>query len=294
MPRRIRTDTMVEFAGGMTFFLLFSLFPALVFLVTLLPYLPVEAPLEELFDIAQPFMPPEVYELLYGRVEELVNTPRTGLLTISAAIALFAASRALVSLSRSLNRSYGVEAPRSEILRRLRSIGLTLLALLGIIVAVLALSLGDQLVLWIVSRGWLPISSGALIVAVRWPLLLVIGAFLVQQLYFLLPDVRPRWRAISTGSLFAVVSWVTATWAFTAFATRFIKFSVTYGSLSSFAVVMAWMFLGSFALMAGGLLNALVDRGLGEEDPSGTPPSTPSEAVSTGPDSEAPERPSTM
>ncbi len=138
------------------------------------------------------------------------------------------------------------------------------------------------------------ISSGALIVAVRWPLLLVIGAFLVQQLYFLLPDVRPRWRAISTGSLFAVVSWVTATWAFTAFATRFIKFSVTYGSLSSFAVVMAWMFLGSFALMAGGLLNALVDRGVGKEDPGDSPPGTEPEPASSGPDSEAPESPPTM
>ena len=63
----------------------------------------------------------------------------------------------------------------------------------------------------------------------------------------------------------------------TTFATKFVKFNVTYGSLSSFAVIMAWMFLGSFALMAGGTINALVDRGL---------PPTPGEKLEPLPDVE--------
>lgn len=262
LPRTLRQDATVEMAAGMTFFLLFSLFPGLVFLVTLLPYLPMEAPIEKMFEVALPLLPPEVYDLLYGHVEELITNPKTGLLTASAAIALFSASRALVSLSRSLNRSYRVPKITSETFRRLRSMGLTVCALLGGAITVLLLSLGDNIVGAIVERGWLPISSGVLIVTVRWPVLLLLGAFFVQQLYYLLPDIRPRWRAISTGSVCAVIGWVGATWAFTTFATKFVKFNVTYGSLSSFAVIMAWMFLGSFALMTGGTINALVDRGL--------------------------------
>ncbi len=233
LPRTIRQDATVEMAAGMTFFLLFSLFPGLVFLVTLLPYLPIEAPIDKMFEVARPLLPPEVYDLLYGHVEELITNPKTGLLTAAAAIALFSASRALVSLSRSLNRSYRVPKITSEAFRRLRSMGLTVCALLG--------------------------------------------AFFVQQLYYLLPDIRPRWRAISTGSMCAVIGWVGATWAFTTFATKFVKFNVTYGSLSSFAVIMAWMFLGSFALMAGGTINALVDRGL---------PPTPGEKLEPLPDVE--------
>jgi len=262
LPRTLRQDATVEMAAGMTFFLLFSLFPGLVFLVTLLPYLPMEAPTDKLFEVARPLLPPEVYDLLYGHVDELITNPATGLLTLSAAIALFAASRALVSLSRSLNRSYRVPKITSEFFRRLRSMGLTVFALVGGVVAVLLLSLGDNIVGAIVEKGWLPISSGVLIVTVRWPVLLLLGAFFVQQLYYLLPDIRPRWRAVSTGSVCAVLGWVAATWAFTTFAARFVKFNVTYGSLGSIAVIMAWMFLGAFALMAGGTINALVDRGL--------------------------------
>jgi membrane protein len=106
---------------------------------------------------------------------------------------------------------------------------------------------------------------------IRWPLLTCLGAFGIQQLYYLLPDSRPRWRAISTGSLFAVLGWVVATRLFTDFAGRFIEFNVTYGSLGSVAVVMAWMYLACFALMAGGVLNALIDRGLPPEVAGGGP-----------------------
>jgi membrane protein len=262
LPRAVRQDATVEMAAGMTFFLLFSLFPGLVFLVTLLPYLPIEAPIDEMFEIALPLLPIEVYDLLHGHVEELITNPQTGLLTAAAAIALFSASRALVSLSRSLNRSYRVPKIRSEFFRRARSMGLTVAALAGGVLAVLLLSLGDDIIAAVVERELLPIGAGVLIATLRWPVLLVLGSFFVQQLYFLLPDVRPRWRAISTGSVCAVLGWVGATWGFTTFATGFVKFNITFGSLGSIAVVMAWMFIGCFALMIGGTINALVDRGL--------------------------------
>ena len=230
--------------------------------MTLLPYMPLETRVEDLFAIAEPFLPPEVYTLLFNHVLTLVTQTRGGLLTASAAVALFSASRALVSLSRALNRAYRVPVLRSEFMRRLRSIVLTLGALLGIVVAVLTLSLGDRIVALIVERGVIRVERGLLINSIRFPVLLLISSFLVQQLYFLLPDVRPRWRAITSGSMLAVLGWVVATWGFTSFATRFVQFNATYGSLGTAAIVMAWLYLGCFALMLGGSFSALVERGL--------------------------------
>jgi len=264
LPRTIREDATIEMAAGMTFFLLFSLFPGFLFLTTLLPYLPVDAPVEDLLrqGLENRLLPTEVHSLLAGHVDVLLNETRGGLLTLSAAIALFSASRALVSLSRSLNRSYRVPKIRSEAVRRLKSLILTTATLLLVILAVLTLSLGDWIVEQIMARQLIPVSSGTLIIVIRWPLLTLLAAFGIQQLYYLLPDHRPRWRPISTGSLFAVGGWVVATRLFTDFAGRFIQFNVTYGSLGSVTVVMAWMYLACFALMVGGVLNALIDRGL--------------------------------
>ena len=74
-----------------------------------------------------------------------------------------------------------------------------------------------------------------------------------------------------------MIGWLVATWAFTSFATLFMQFNVTYGSLGSVAVVMAWMYIGSLALMTGASLNALVDRGLPPESEQGLPSSSASE-----------------
>ncbi|MBJ93042.1 MAG: hypothetical protein CMP23_01055 [Rickettsiales bacterium] len=262
LPRTMREDSTTELAAGMTFYLLFSTFPALLCLMALLPWMPLESPLEKLFEFSRPLLPAEVYDLVTAHIEDLVARPRTGLLTASAAVALWSASRALVSLSRALNRAYRVPLLRSELLRRLRSMLLTLGALAGVPLTILLLSLGDEIVDLVVSYGLLPLSSGALISAVRWPILLVTASFLVQQLYYLLPDQRPRWRFMSTGSVSAVLGWLVATWFFTSFAASFVEFNLTFGSLGSIAVVMAWMYIGSLALMTGASVNALVDRGL--------------------------------
>jgi len=265
LPRTMREDATTEMAAGMTFYLLFSMFPALLCLITLLPFMPLDSPVERLFEISKPVLPSEVHGLLTEHIDDLLSRPRTGIITASAAIALWSASRALVSLSRALNRAYRVPALKSELLRRLRSMLLTVGAFFGFLVTVLALSLGDLIVDMVVNLGWLPLNSGTIISIVRWPILLLVSSFLVQQLYYLLPDHRPRWRVTSTGSVSAVLGWVAATWVFTSFATSFIQFNVTYGSLGSVAVVMAWLYLGSLALMLGASLNALVDRGLPPE-----------------------------
>ena len=262
LPRTLRDDSVSEMAAGMSFFLLFSLFPGLVFLVTLLPYLPVEAPLERLLALGRPLLPPEVYTLIEGHLTELVTRPRTSLLTLSAGIALWSASRALVSLSRALNRIYRVEEIRSELRRRLRSMALTLVALLAIVPAVLALSIGDHVVDWVVDQGWLPVEQGVLIAVVRWPILLIFASALVQQLYYLLRDQRRNWRLLSAGSVAAVVLWVIGTVVFSAVVAGFLPFNLTFGSLGSVAVVMAWLYLGSYTLLLGAVLDALIDRGL--------------------------------
>ncbi len=263
LPQTLRHDAVTEMAAGMTFFLIFSLFPMLVFLVTLLPLLPAElSNIDVLFDALEPILPSEVYTLLHDHLTSLLTQPRKGIAVVSASISLFSASRALVSLSRALNRIYRVPGLKSEWLRRLRSMALTVLVLTGFLIAVFGLTIGNRIVAWLVVREWIPLAQGTLIAFVRWPLLFLLASFLVQQLYYLLPDRSPRWRPLSSGAMFAVLGWVASTWLFTSVAMRFLKYNVAYGSLGSIAVVMAWLYLGSLALIVGAAFNALFERGL--------------------------------
>lgn len=262
-PLTIRQDHTTEMAAGMTFFLLFSIFPSLVCLVTFLPFLPSQmTDVGLMFEVVEPILPPEVHSLLFDHFTSLVSKPRGGLAFISATVALFSASRALVSLSRALNRTYRVGTLRSEWLRRIRSMLLTVLVLLTFLIAVLGLTTGDFVVEVLVRYELMPVARGTAIKLVRWPLLLLISSFLVQQLYFLLPDRRPRWRLISAGAVFAVLGWVVCTYGMRSFAATLFANNVAYGSLGSVAVVMAWLYLGCLVLILGATFNALIDRGL--------------------------------
>jgi len=275
LPDTLRQDQSSEMAAGMTFFLLFSLFPGLVFLVTLLPVLPREMTnLQLLFDVIRPILPGEVYSLLHEHFTALVTKPRKGVALVSAGIALFSASRALVSLSRALNRIYRVETIKAEWLRRLRSMGLTGAVLLTLLLAVLALTTGDWIVGLLVRWDLLPLGKGTAIAIVRWPLLFTLASFLVQQLYYLLPDSRPRWRPFTTGAAFAVLGIVSATFVLRWSTKLLVTDNVAYGSLGSVAVVMGWLYLGCLALIVGATFNALTDRGLPPSERAYGPRST--------------------
>ena len=219
--------------------------------------------MERAFETLRPLLPPSMFDLLSGHVGDLMSAPRHGLMTGSAVLALYSASRATVSLSRALNRAHRVPALRSEVGRRLRSMGLTLCVLLSIVAGVVALGIGDRVLHFLDAYGLRSPSSG--VAAVSWWFLLLVGSsFAVQQLYHLLPDQRPPWRPWSVGAVAAVVGWVAATWGFTHLAGQFLQFNVAYGSLGSAAAILAWMYLGSLALIVGGTFNALVARGLPE------------------------------
>lgn len=263
LPRAMREDSTAEMAAGMTFFLLFSLFPGLVFLVTFLPLLPTElANVEILFDTLQPLMPAEVHDLLHSQFVSVLTQPRSGLAIVSATVALYSASRALVSLSRALNRSYRVQRWKPEWRRRLRSMGLTLGVFLLLVLTIALLTLGDVIIRWLMANDMLPIGPGTAIIIARYPLLLVVLSFLVQQLYYLLPDARGRWRPFSAGSVFAMISWGVATAILTGVARSFIEANFAYGALGSIAVVMSWLYIGCFLIIVGATFNALIDRGL--------------------------------
>ncbi len=265
LPALARQDAIVEEAAGMAFFLLFSLFPALLFLVSLIPHLPVEARVEDLLDASGPLLPEEVDAVLRAEISRFMARPRSGLLTGALLVSLFSASRALVSLSRALNRSLRVPVLRSELGRRLRSVLLTLGLLYGLAAIVVVLTLGGRMAAWLGSHGQAGGTMASFLVALRWPVLLLVGGALVERLYHHLPDRAPPRRVLSVGGVCAILGWGLSTWVFSHLVAGFFHLHLAYGSVGSVIILMAWMFLGCYSLMLGGALNALVDRGLPED-----------------------------
>jgi membrane protein len=99
------------------------------------------------------------------------------------------------------------------------------------------------------------------LLVVRWPLLAVVALVVLAVLYRLGPNRdAAEWRWVTPGSVLATVVWVAASVAFSIYTSRFGSYNETYGSLGAVIVVMLWLYLSAYAVIAGAELNAELER----------------------------------
>src|SRR5262245_21834880 len=108
--KRVAEDALSRYAAALAYYFLFSLFPFLVALVTMLPFV---QGLEDwlLAEVGQ-IVPGEAYTMIEGVIRSLLEQPRSGLLSLGAVLALWSASTAVTGLMGALNVAYGVNETR--------------------------------------------------------------------------------------------------------------------------------------------------------------------------------------
>ena len=93
--------------------------------------------------------------------------------------------------------------------------------------------------------------------------------------YYLLPDVKQRFRFITFGSVLGTVAWSAATWGFTQFVEHFGKYNITYGAIGGVIVLLTWLYISAFIYIMGGEVNAIVEHLSAEGKRIGATPGKP-------------------
>jgi membrane protein len=89
----------------------------------------------------------------------------------------------------------------------------------------------------------------------RWPLVLLFLIGAIDQLYWLGPAARPRWRWITPGAVVAVLGWVAASLGFSTYVRAFGTYNATYGSIGAVIILLTWMYLSAFFILLGAEIN---------------------------------------
>jgi membrane protein len=243
-------------AAMIAYFLLFATFPFLLTLASLLAFLPIPNLMDWLLRLLGEVVPLAAVDLMRDSVERLVTRQHSGLLSVGIVVSVWAAANAVEAFMQALNRVYGLREHRPFWKTRgiaiLLAVGVSCFTVLGL----LALWFGSQVSHWWAGRGGL----GPLPVLVwdvaRWPLVLgfLIGA--VDQLYYLGPAVRQRWRWVTPGAIAAVLGWVAASLGFSAYVRHFGSYNATYGSIGAVIILLSWMYLTAFFALLGAEINA--------------------------------------
>ncbi|AQU81004.1 MULTISPECIES: YihY/virulence factor BrkB family protein [Planococcus] len=254
--QRIKDVDVPGLGAQLAFFFLLSIFPLLIFLVTLLPYLSLSE--EQIFSYMQEVVPGEVYVLIESTLQEILTSQNTGLLSFGILATIWSASLGMDSLIKSLNTSYKVTENRPLLIARGMSILMTILLILILIIALALPVFGEQLGLLIFSFLGLEEGFLALWSSIRFTIPTIITFVACAIIYWLAPNVKMNILSVLGGAAFAAIGWLVISYLFSIYISNFGNFSATYGSIGGVIILMLWLYISAMVLIIGGQINAVM------------------------------------
>jgi len=257
--RTFNTD-LLDRAAQVAFYFSFSIFPLLLFLISLFG-LVLESTTElrrELYAYLARIMPLPAFRLVESTIDEIATESSGGKLTLGLLITLWSASAGIDSVRSALNSVYRLTETRSWWRLKLESLAMTFLFVVLIVVVLGIVFYGWNLAEAAFAAAGMEITSRFVLGAIQWAALLLVMLFACEVVFNLLPNFsRNRWQWITPGSGVAILLWITLTALFRLYLEYFNTYSRTYGSLGAVIILMLWLYLTGVALLVGGAINAV-------------------------------------
>lgn len=261
-------------AFSYNFFL--ALFPAIIFIFTIIPYIPIVGFQDQLLGLMQNFIPLKAYEAVQETLFDIVKRPRGGLLSLGFIMAMYFSTNGIHSLIEAFNQTRHTLETRSWIKQRLISIVLVFILTSLVVIAIVLITLGPIALDFLVRHNMLRDSfSYYLLISVKWIVSSALLFFAFSFLYYLAPAADSRFRFISAGSTLSTILTILASVGFNFYVNSFSKYNTLYGSIGTLIIIMVWIFFNAMIVLIGFELNVSIRNAKRKfNKPSAQKPST--------------------
>lgn len=257
----IRKGGIVTRAQSLAFSFFLALFPATIFLFSMIPYIPIKNFQNELLTIISEVLPSTAYESARTTIIDIVKIQHGGLLSIGFVTALYFTTNGFMTLMRGFNSSYHATETRSPFRQRMVAIVLTFILSTLVIISTTLIIISSTATKYLVTKSILKSKTQvALILLGKWAVVLALFFMAISFLYYYAPSVKKRWRFISAGSTLAALMSICVSTGFAYFVNNFGSYNKIYGSIGTLIVMMLWMYFNSLILILGFELNASIDN----------------------------------
>lgn len=256
---RFKHDDVMALASMLSYSLLLSFFPFMVFLITLAGYGEVKN--EDVLGVMAEILPSSAFHLVSTTIKEITASRNVHLLSISLIFTIFAASGGFNAVIKGINMAYGEKENRSFIRVQLIAIACTVGITFIIIITVIMLVLGQTISFLLAVKANYSFIYLFLWNVLRYLLILFSLIVVFAVLYKLTPCRKLTFREVVPGTLFATFGWIAASLIFAYYVNNFANYSKVYGSIGAVMVLMSWLFITSIIIIFGGEINALIAFG---------------------------------
>lgn len=261
LRREIAYDDCMGMAAQIAYYMLLSVIPFLIFVLSIISRLSVGEALEPLLlDALRQQMPPDAANFIVDIVIRVLPTRSSETTVVSFLVALWGSSMAVGALITTINRAYNLRPRRNIVTQKILSILLVLGLSAILLIALLILLFGPQVTQEVFEFFQLASETNTLWTSLRLPLATLLAFAALAILYYYAPEARQRFVHILPGTVAATVVWLVATSAFRLFVRNFGNYNATYGSLAAVVILLAYFWLIGFIFLVGAEINALMKR----------------------------------
>ena len=255
VQRYLRHNVGIQ-SAALAFYLLFMIFPFLIFISALLGLLRLDVAgiLLALGEI----LPRGVVDLIEVYLTYVSRNPSPHLLVFGLVFSIYFPMRATNSLMRSVRTAYHLGPPRGPARHVLKTLLYTVMLIVTIAAALALMTVGDRVLSYAVVHFRLPFFVAEAWTKLRFPVVAVLCYFALFLLYALAQDVRQPWRNIWPGTLAALTAWMAVSWLYAFYVDNIANYSLLYGSIGTVIALMIWLYMSSVVLIMGAELNGTI------------------------------------
>jgi len=247
---------MLQLSAGLSYYLMLSVFPGLIFLSAVLGSIPLPDLFGRVMGMLSRLLPGDAMHALQSVLLDVLSTNPVAWLSLGMLGTIWVASAAFDAIIETLDIAYDVTEERPIWKTRLLAVGLALATGALVLTSLSVMILGPRFGAWLASRIYLSREFVVLWPAIHWSIAVLFTLAAVELLYFLAPNVKQRFGATLPGAIFVVICWIGLSYLLGFYFRHLAHFSRTYGTLGGFIAFMTWFYWNSFALLVGAELNA--------------------------------------
>ena len=267
--KKMGDDQLMSSANSVAFSFTMAIFPAIIFLFTLTPYIQTFFPAvtnDEIIGFLENIFPKNLYAAADSTIHDIINRQRGSLLSFGFILTLILSTNGMTALMTAFNASYKTKETRGFFKMRLVATVLIVILALSVFISIALLIVGRQLLYNNSIRELVEENiSINLIIVLRFVILYIIFQVTISSIYYLAPAVHKRWHFMNVGSVFSTFATIVASFGFSFYVNSFGTYNKLYGSIGVLLVLMLWMFILSLILLVGFEMNAAFDKARAEK-----------------------------
>ncbi|OAB40207.1 ribonuclease [Paenibacillus antarcticus] len=256
--KKIKDDDVQAISAQLTYYLLLSFFPFLIFIMTLVGYANIS--IVDKVDDLREIIPVQAVTIIEEIIKEVSEGRSQALLSFGMLATLWASSRCIKAIIKGLNKAYAIEDNRRlwkmRVFSLLGTFVIGIVVLLSILLIVFGNWVGNQLSylfhfsdsihhLWNFLQYMIP---------------LIVMTIVFTLLYMLGPNQKVTFKEALPGATFTTLGWIITSVTFSIYVNQFGNFTKTYGSLGGVMILLIWLYISSNIILIGGEINATLSH----------------------------------